>query len=273
MKKILRIIIILFLLIVLIYVSNITMIPKNIILFQGEKLNLTTILGVNLINKEKYETMQTSINLSKSIGETTNEVGKIDLELNLFNSIPLKEVTVNIIPKTKVIPVGQTVGLKLYTKGVLVVGMSEISTNGNKEEPYLNSGIKEGDTILTVNEKQVSSTEELIETVNQSRGADLSITYASDGEIKVANIKPSKNGEGEYKLGLWVRDATAGVGTISFYEPTTKTFAALGHGIQDVDTEKLITISNGEIVTANIVNIVKGEKGKPRRNKGKYFGK
>lgn len=273
MKKILKILIIIVLLIVLIYVSNITMIPKNIILFQGEKLNLTTILGINLINKEKYETMQTSINLSKSIEDTTNEVGKIDLELNLFNSIPLKEVTVNVIPRTKVIPVGQTVGLKLYTKGVLVVGMSEISTDGNKEEPYLNSGIKEGDTILTVNEKQVSSTEELIETVNKSKGADLNITYASDGEIKVANIKPSKNEEGEYKLGLWVRDATAGVGTISFYEPTTKTFAALGHGIQDVDTEKLITISNGEIVTATVVNIVKGEKGKPRRNKREYFNK
>lgn len=209
MKKFFRVLIIILLLTILAYVSNITMIPKNIILFQGESLNLTTIFGVNLTQKENYEAMQTSINLSKQIEDTSKNVGKIDLELSLFDTIPLKEVTVNVIPKTTVVPVGQTIGLKLYTKGVLVVGMSEITAEENKTEPYLNSGIREGDTILTVNDQEVSSTEELIKTVNESKGEDLRITYASDGEIKVANIKPSKSNEGEYKLGLWVRDAAA----------------------------------------------------------------
>ena len=65
---------------------------------------------------------------------------------------------------------------------------------------------------------------------------------------------------------MWVRDAAAGVGTITYYEPSTKSFAALGHGILDIDTEKLINIANGEIVTANILSIIKGEKGTPRRN-------
>lgn len=266
MKNFFRISIIIVLLVILTYVSNITMIPKNIILFQGETLKLTTIFGVSLSQKESYEAMQTSTILSDSIEDTSKEVGTVNLGVNLFNTFPLKEITVNVIPKTKVIPVGKTIGLKLYTKGVLVVGMSEITSEDDKEEPYLNSGIKEGDTILTVNDKTVSSTEELIATVKESQGEDLRITYSSDGETKVANIKPSKSNEGEYKLGLWVRDAAAGVGTISFYEPSTKTFAALGHGIQDVDTEKLITISSGQVVTASIVNITKGEKGKPRRD-------
>ena len=267
MKNFFKILSIIFLLTILAYTSNITMITKNIILFQGENLNLTTILGIGFHQKENYEAMQTSTALGEGVPNTSEKIGKVELSLNLFDTIPLKSVTVDVIPRTRVVPVGSTIGLKLYTKGVLVVGISEVmSENETKTEPYVNSGIKEGDTILTINEKEVSSTDELVKRVNESNGDDLRITYDSNGEIKVANIKPSKNNEGTYKLGLWVRDAAAGVGTISYYEPSTKTFAALGHGIQDVDTGNLITISNGEIVTASIIDIVKGEKGKPRRN-------
>lgn len=153
--------------------------------------------------------MQTSSNIGNQLESASEKTGKIDLELSLFDVIPLKEVTLNVIPKTKVVPVGGTIGLKLYTKGVLVVGMSEITGAENTQEPYLETGIKEGDTILTVNEKEVSSTDELIKTVNESKGEDITITYSSNGEIKVANIKPSKSNEGDYKLGLWVRDAAA----------------------------------------------------------------
>lgn len=265
MKNFFKIVIIIILLIILTYTSNITMIPKNIILFQGENLKLMMILGVNLTQKENYKVMQASTNLGSGVQKTSEQIGKVELSLNLFNNIPVKKVTVDVIPKTKVVPGGQTIGLKLYTKGVLVVGTSEVTTEDEKE-PYAGSGIKEGDTILTINEKEVSSTDELIKRINESNGKDLQITYDSNGEIKVANIKPSKSREGTYKLGLWVRDAAAGVGTISYYEPSTKTFVALGHGIQDIDTGQLITISNGEVVTASIVDIIKGEKGKPRRN-------
>ena len=83
-------------------------------------------------------------------------------------------------------------------------------------------------------------------------------------------MEPIKIQENEYKLGLWVRDGAAGIGTISYYEPSTKTYAALGHGIVDIDTGKLINISSGELVTSKITSIVKGKVGSPRRNKGKY---
>lgn len=254
MKKIYKILIIVFLLLLLAYASNITMIPNNIILIEGEKLNINTILGVALQKNATDETMQTS----SVIGTTVSDkIGKTDLSLNLFNTIPLKKVTVDVIPKTKVVPVGNIIGLKLYTKGILVVGLSETGTD---------SGIEEGDTILTVNEKKVSTTQDLIETVNEGLGEEVKITYDRNGEIKVANIIPSRIDEGTYRLGLWVRDAAAGVGTISYYEPSTNSFVALGHGVQDIDTEKLITISNGKIVTTSIVDIKKGESGMPRRN-------
>ena len=88
------------------------------------------------------------------------------------------------------------------------------------------------------------------------------------GEILTSNIKPIKTNANEYKLGLWVRDSASGVGTISFYEPNSKRFAALGHGISDVDTGELLNIETGEIVTSNIVNINKGKKGIPGEIKG-----
>ena len=256
-----KIVIITILLIIYIYICNIVNIPSNIIVFEGEKISLKTILGLSIKEKDNYTTMQASTNIEKTLEQKT---GKIDLELNLFNNISLKELTVNVIPKTKVVPIGGTIGLKLYTEGILVVGMSEI---GNRQ-PYEKSGIKEGDTILSVNEKEINSTTELINAINTSNGEEVIIEYLSDGEIKNTKITPSKDNENEYKLGLWVRDAAAGVGTITYYEPSTGNFAALGHGIQDIDTGQLITISKGEVVTATIVNIEKGEKGKPGEIKG-----
>ena len=104
--------------------------------------------------------------------------------------------------------------------------------------------------------------------INESKGNDVQIKYARDGEILSSNIKPIQVSENEYKLGLWVRDSASGVGTISFYEPNSRRFAALGHGISDVDTGELLNIEPGEIVTSNIVNITKGKKGIPGEIKG-----
>lgn len=263
MKNIGKIFIIGFLILVLIYVTNITSIPNNIVLFQGESLNLNTVLGVNLENKSVLEENNKTIQTSSTISDT-NKIGKIDYKLNLFGGIPLKDITVNVIPKTSVVPLGNLVGLKLYTSGVLVVGMSEIEgLDNNKYKPYENTGIEEGDMIIQVNNDTVTCTADLLNTVNSSNGKDVSIKYVRSGETKTTNITPIKTGDNKYKLGLWVRDAAAGVGTVSFYEPATKSFAALGHGIQDVDTEKLLDIAKGDFVTTKIVSVLKGKKGSP----------
>ena len=249
--------IVLALIIMLIYVCNITLLPDSIILAQGEMLDLKAMYGITIEKKkEGHGSIQASSNINKN---TVNDVGKLDINFNLFGKVPVKEMTINVIPNTKVIPMGKAIGMKLYTDGVLVVGMTEI----NGKRPYENCGIHEGDRIVEINKNKIGDTNELIETVNKSNGKVLEIKYESDEGIKTTNIEPVKNGDNEYKLGLWVRDATAGVGTMTFYEPSTGAFAALGHGITDIDTRQLITISNGELVTTNIVSIVKGEKGKP----------
>ena len=235
MRIVKRIFIISFFILLLIYVTNITSIPSDIILFQGESLKINTVFGINLEskNEENYEAIQTSTDITAG----TKTIGKKNYTLNLFGGIPLKSITVNVIPKTSVIPLGNTVGLKLYTNGVLVVGMSEIEgMDNNKYKPYENTGIREGDMIIEIDKETVTCTADLLNTVNESKGNNLSIKYIREGQTLETSITPVKVGNNNYKLGLWVRDAAAGVGTVSFYEPITKTFAALGHGIQDVDT-------------------------------------
>lgn len=260
MKFIKRFFLILFLLIILIYVTNITSIPDSIILFQNEELNLGTIIGVNLDEENpNYQVVQTSSSV-----QNTDAVEKKKVAVKLFNLINVKEIEVNRVPNTTVIPLGNLIGLKLYTSGVLVIGMTEIE--GKK--PYENSGIEEGDMIVEVNNKEVTCTAELISTVNEAKGEDLNIKYVRDGVEYVANIEPIRTEKNEYKLGLWVRDGAAGIGTMTYYEPQTGKFAALGHGIIDIDTEDLINISSGELVSSRIASIVKGEEGSPGEIKG-----
>lgn len=228
MKKIKIYLLLIIAIIALIYASNITAIPDSLILFQGETLQLNTVLGIQI--KEKNSQNEEIVEASSSLNEKniiSEETGEVELELSLLGSIPLKEVSVNVIPKTIVIPVGTSIGLKLYTNGVLVVGMSEIDSLDKKVKPYENSGIEEGDMIIEINEKQVGSTAELIQTVNSSNGQEITIKYVRDGQVAETQIEPAQTGSNEYKLGLWVRDATAGVGTVSFYEPSTGMFAAL----------------------------------------------
>ena len=261
MKLYKKIIIVILLMLVFAYVCNITLLPSSYIIMQGENLNIFTLLGLYIKPKVNYQTMQTASNINKT---KVNELGKIDFDLSFFNIFKLKEINVNVISITKVIPMGNAIGMKLYTDGVLVVGMSEIE--GKK--PYENSGIKEGDRIVQIDKKAIDNTEDLMEAVNKCSGKEISVKYIRDNTTITTSIKPIKNSGNQYKIGLWVRDAAAGVGTLTFYEPSSGMFGTLGHGILDVDTSELIKIANGELVTTNILNITKGKKGDPGEIRG-----
>lgn len=259
------------LIVIYVYVCNITLLPNSVIIFEGEELNLKTVVGLKIkrANGTNMPVIQAS-NLGESEQSSKYETaGTFELNLNLFGTIPVKEIDVNVIPKTKVVPMGNLIGAKLYTSGVLVVGMSEIQGDDQqKHKPYEGSGIEEGDMIVEMDSKKIANTDELVETVNSSKGKVIQIKYVRNDETITTSIQPIKSEDNEYKLGLWVRDAAAGVGTLTFYEPSTGKFAALGHGIVDVDTGDIINIANGKLVTSNLVAIKKGEKGTPGEIKG-----
>ena len=162
----------------------------------------------------------------------------------------------------KVYPIGRVVGIKLYTSGVLVIGMSEvIGEDGKTYTPYKNTGIKEGDMIKGLNGNKIENLQELVDYLNNSNGEEIQIEYQRNKEENnYANIKPIKTQNG-YMIGLWVRDAAAGLGTLTYYNEKKNSFVALGHGINDVDTGELLNISSGELVTSQIISIVKGKKG------------
>ena len=223
-----QLILVVFLLITLAYVTNIIYIPNSLILFENEELNIKSIWGVKL-----EETVEVGSNLSKS-NINNSQLKSYNLSLFGFN---LKKIKTNILPTTKVVPVGNLVGLKLFTQGVLVVGMSEIKGQDNKTyKPYEEAGIEQGDSIIEINDVEVNSTEELMVCVSKCRGKSIDITYVKDGNVLETQITPVKTSENTYKLGLWVRDAEAGIGTVTFYDKESNSFAALGHGIQDIDT-------------------------------------
>lgn len=247
--------IILMLFIALIYTVNITSMPEKVVLFENEKLNLGELSGVILKEKNK-ETIEASANNNKIEDKT--------IIVSLFNLINVKEIEVSTIQNVRVVPLGNTIGIKLYSDGVLVIGMTEVA--GCK--PYENTGIKEGDLITKVDNVAVTTTGELIECVNNSNGKNVEIKYIRDGIEYVTNIEPVKTEENKYKIGLWVRDGACGIGTATYYEPESGKIATLGHGIVDRDTEKLITVESGEIATSTITKIKKGEKGTPGEIRG-----
>lgn len=264
-KTITKLLLVFFLMVIYAYTLAIENIPNHLVIFEGENINIKTLLGMKI--KMDTETMETLSNYNdNTVGEKS---GKANLQVSLFDNLSLKDVNVDILPRTKVIPVGSIAGVKLYTSGVLVVGMSEIEGIDNKKhKPYENTGIKEGDTITQINNVSISSTEQLMKTVNQAQGQPVKVKYIQEEESKECSIEPVQTSSNEYKLGLWVRDSAAGVGTVTFYEPSSKTFGALGHGITDIDTEELIHIASGEFVTTRILNITKGESGTPGKIQG-----
>ena len=170
----------------------------------------------------------------------------------------------------KVIPGGQPIGVKLHTDGPLVVGFADIDTaHGRQQSPAAVAGIEIGDSIIEIEGIKIEDNASISKVVNSFGNKDLNVKIKRNGQEKIVRVKASDTMvEGEYKLGIWVRDSTAGIGTLTFYDPSIKKFAALGHPINDVDTGSLLSIRNGAIYNARIVSVQIGEKGRPGELRG-----
>ena len=274
MKKIKFVLTVFLLLVIYCYIVFYISIPENIFIMNNEKISLKILPGIELIET----TMTNNSNFNESI-ERVNKVEEknlikeninySNLEVKLFSRITLKNIKVAKLDEVKIVPVGKIIGLKLYTNGVLVVGMSEIDdANNDKAKPYENSDIKPGDIILEIDKKIIEDIDNLKQTVNNSNGKMLEITILRNGKMLNTNIIPVQTEESKYQLGLWVKDAATGVGTITFYEPQSNSFGILGHGITDSDTNNLINIESGELVTAKVISLKRGEENVPGEIKG-----
>ena len=193
------------------------------------------------------------------------------LNIDLLGVIPIKSVSVEKISDLEVYPGGTSVGVKLSTEGVLVVGYSDIETAaGSEESPAKISGIELGDMILKVNGVKVENSKDLITKVKSNNDEILQVELLRENSKITKQVKLLKEDE-TYKLGLWVRDSTAGIGTLTFYHKDSSTFGALGHPITDNDTNTIFSIKDGELLRSSILSIRKGQRGAPGELKGLFL--
>lgn len=230
--------------------------------------------GIIKINDGPDETKKVNCNLSKPLNLSTISKGKVNLEFKIFGIIPLKRITLNVIPEIKLVPGGQSIGVSLFTKGALVVGVSDIQTEDGKiYNPAEQAGILPGDVIEQVEEKDVKDADHLSDIINKKDGKPINLGINREGKRIFVSITPAKDAnDKQYRLGLWVRDSTMGVGTLTFYEPKSNIYGALGHAITDMDTGSILSVQDGEIVNSQVISIIQGEKGKPGEIKGVFSG-
>lgn len=217
------------------------------------------------LNSDSLTSVSTSNQSDKKSGSA---------EIMLFNSIPIKQVDINVQEKKYVIPCGTPFGVKIFTQGVVVIKTEDIELgNGKTVNPAKEAGINEGDVILSVNGESVNTNEEMSDKIKNSNGNELKIKVRRKNIIFVTTLNPvAVSDNTPYRAGIWVRDSSAGIGTMTFYDAESGCFAGLGHGICDTDTGELMPLQSGDIVDANINGIVKGEQGKAGSLRGYFLG-
>lgn len=191
--------------------------------------------------------------------------------LMLCNMVPVKSVQVNVVDNTSVVLCGIPFGIKMFTNGVVVVGLADIQTDTGMVNPATEAGIRVGDVISAINGTGVATNTDVEKVVEGCGGGTLRFTIQRDSQKLSIVVQPVlAQADGQYKVGLWVRDSTAGIGTLTYYDPETGCFAGLGHGICDSDTGQLMPLLSGDIVPVTINGVTKGQKGTPGELRG-YF--
>lgn len=194
-----------------------------------------------------------------------------NVTLALFGTIPLKTVRTVQIESRSVQVCGSPFGIKMFSDGALVVAFSDQYTRLGTENPAKEAGLKLGDLIVSAGGHTVRSNEELTQAITAAGGTPLSIVYRRDGAQYTTMLTPVQDAAtGVYRAGLWVRDSSAGIGTMTFLDPANGTFAGLGHAISDTDTGADITLLSGEIVPVMVTGCVKGTAGSPGELRGEF---
>ena len=191
----------------------------------------------------------------------------------LLGIFPIKNVSVNLSDEKILTVCGTPFGVKMFIDGVLVVDLSEIETENGKNCPAKNAGLFKGDVIKSIDGTEVFTNEDVSETIENSGGKTLEIKVLREEKEVLVSVTPEMlSDQSGYKAGFWVRDSSAGIGTVTFYDPENLSFGGLGHAVCDADTGKILPFSSGEIVEATITDVHKGIPGDPGELCGAFIG-
>ena len=203
---------------------------------------------------------------------TPESTGTTQVDISLLGIIPLKTMNLSVSEERILIPGGQSIGVSMQTRGALVVGRSDLLlSDGRRVNPANDAGLRPGDVILAVEGQLVESAAHLSEMVNRWGAVPMELTIRRGDQEKTLTITPVADAQdGSLRLGVWVRDSTAGVGTLTYIDPATQTFGALGHAITDVDTGEVLAVRSGDICVSDVVDIQQGAAGSPGEIHGTF---
>lgn len=232
-------------------IYGIKMLPDAVSVADGENPDFGEVYSSSIVNG----TVATSANEDDAV--------EYNSQITALKIFPVKDIKVNVTKRRYVGIGGDIFGIKLYTKGVIVAGVDCVTTTSGSRDPAGNAGIKCGDVITHIDGSAIDSAQQLNDAIESCNGEALTLKVDRSGESVELSLTPQKSANGKYKAGLWVRDSSAGIGTITFYDDEAGIFAGLGHGVCDVDTGKIMPLSDGEAVKARVNGFYKSSAGHP----------
>lgn len=233
--------------------------PNHYYITKNSNLNLYSYFNITSIPSQAVQPVLSSNIIDGRFSNT--------FTLKLFDCVPIKEVTTQTVNAPVLVPGGEPFGVKLISNGVMVVKL-ENSSNGC---PAKDCGIKCGDIVISVNGKKVSSNKEISNAIMNTKGKTVPVVICRNGQQMTLKLTPTL-WEGSYRAGMWVRDSSAGIGTITFYDPSTHLFGGLGHPVCDSDTGDTVHIKEGSAESVNIHGFNKSSAGDPGSLLGNFSG-
>jgi len=256
--------------------------PRELRLFDGQPRELRYTMPVHasvtvdpaLLRVNGSDRSSQRIDLQAPLSLEPRGSGRTELTLKLFGRIPFKTVKVNIVPDLQVIPGGQTIGVRVKSDGIMVVGLHRVNDGGESPgSPGERSGIRTGDLITRIDGddvREVSAVAKLVERAGKEN-RPLQLSIRRNGHVLERAVKPAYDKEDRaWRLGLYIRDSAAGVGTLTFYAPDQGVYGALGHVITDMDTQQPIEVGDGEIVQSSVTSINKSLSGEPGEKRAQF---
>ncbi|WP_410768271.1 SpoIVB peptidase [Fontibacillus sp. BL9] len=257
--------------------------PDELRLFQGQGRQIHLALPVQasvsvdqpdviMLNGQAVPSM--TVSLENPLNLSPVHSGEAKLRMKLFGQIPLKTVKLNVIPDLKVIPGGQTIGVKVKSAGILVVGHHQVSDNSRKLSPGEDAGLKVGDLITHIDGVRLKDVKDVAEMAGKAGKSNkpLKLTYTRGGKSFNTSLSPAYDDQDRaWRLGLYIRDSAAGVGTLTFYAPDQGVYGALGHVITDMNTQTPIVVGSGEILQSSVTSISKSESGEPGEKRAHFI--
>ncbi|WP_460322383.1 SpoIVB peptidase [Paenibacillus sp. YSY-4.3] len=258
------------------------MLPDELRMFQGQGAQIDLAIpvlaevsvdrpDVVMLNDQPNSSMKVSLGSPLKLSSLNS--GEAKLRMKLFGQIPLKPVKVNVIPDLKVIPGGQTIGVKVKSDGILVVGHHLVNTDKAKISPGEAAGIQPGDLITHLNGSRLKDVHEVASLVEQAgkKKQPLKVVYKRSNKEFTTTLTPAFDKQDKaWRLGLYIRDSAAGVGTLTFYAPNEGVYGALGHVITDMNTQTPIVVGSGQILQSSVTSISKSESGEPGEKRAHF---